>query len=272
MISTPPRGRLQASAMLLLGLLLWPNLAQAQEQEPSTVPEPKNSTPSEPSVEDRLQRLEQLNASLLEQNKLLLERLDDLSTKYDDVRKAIAPSALEVPNRPLPDPEVEPVQVPDMPPVPDLSPGPIGAMGEPAGSSGSSPDSSEVGPPLLPFPGAIGGGGQGALRQYRTQLVGPRGEPAVLVRSRNQPIEVPSADQGREFPLEAFYDEGFILGSDDEKVPYLLKANLRMQFRHSAFDRSRTFWVDSAGIIRPILNQNEFEIEPRSARLRGLLL
>jgi hypothetical protein len=229
-------------------------------QGPTTAPAPGPGGPA--SVEDRLRRLEELNASLLEQNQRLLERLDDLSTKYDQVIRVVGPATDPGPEIPPPDPAVEPAQGPTQPPIP--GPSPIGPMGEPATPVDSGADAGAAPGPRLdsvaPPSTSPGSSSGGPIGDYQTGILGSRGEPAALSSERNRPIEVPFSGEGT-FPLEAFYDEGFVLGSDDEDAPFLLKSNIRMQFRHTGFDRSRTFWVDSAGIIRPILNRNDFEIE-----------
>ncbi|WP_169980129.1 porin [Tautonia rosea] len=225
------RRRRRIAGVIAAALLAWPEGGIGQE----------------PTVEERLRRLEEMNTSLMEQNRLLLERLDALSTKYDEVMRVVGPSL---------DPAVEPAQEPGLPPIP--GPSPIGPMGEPATPVTPEEVPEVGGTPALPMPAPAGVGG-GAFRAYQTEILGPRGEPATQTDGRDAPIEPP--EEGEKFPLDAFYDEGFVLGSDDEKVPYLLKTNIRMQFRHTGFRRSRLFWIDSAGIVRPIRNRQDFEIE-----------
>ncbi|QDV35259.1 Phosphate-selective porin O and P [Tautonia plasticadhaerens] len=250
MSRTPRRGRRRTAAALLVAALAWTPRGIGQE-------EPAPGPAGSPSVEDRLRRLEELNASLLEQNRMLLDRLDDLSTKYDEVIRVVGPATGTEAPAPPSDPAVEPAQDLGMPPLP--GPSPVGPMGEPASPVDAQPDAPRL-DSVAPPPAITGSGRAGAIGGYQTQILGSRGEPAGQSSARNRPIEAPFSGEGR-FPLEAFYDEGFVLGSDDEDVPFLLKTNVRMQFRHTGFDRSRLAWVDSAGIVRPILERNDFEIE-----------
>lgn len=61
---------------------------------------------------------------------------------------------------------------------------------------------------------------------------------------------------------EAIYDDGFLIRAfNDEENPFSLKINGRIQFRYVGFDRDVDSWTDSAGITRPVRNQNDFDIE-----------
>lgn len=250
MSRTPRTGRRRTAAALLVAALACAPRGFGKE-------EPSAGSGAPASVEDRLKRLEELNASLLEQNRMLLDRLDDLSTKYDEVIRVVGPGDGAGPPPPIADPAVEPAQDPGLPPIP--GPSPIGPRGEPAAPADAGADAPRL-DLVAPPPEVAGSRPGGVIEGYQTEILGSRGEPAALSSERSRPIEVPFSGLGR-FPLQAFYDEGFVLGTDDEDVPFLLKANIRMQFRHTGFDRSRRFWVDSAGVVRRILDRNDFEIE-----------
>lgn len=69
------------------------------------------------------------------------------------------------------------------------------------------------------------------------------------------------------------YDDGFrITPSDEKKHPFELQINGRMQFRHVGFARDDRTWLDNAGVERPILDRNDFEIERGRLDFRGFFL
>lgn len=60
----------------------------------------------------------------------------------------------------------------------------------------------------------------------------------------------------------ADYDSGFLIRPvDPEANPFRLKVNGWIQFRHIGFSRDRDSWTDNAGITRPVLSRNAFDIE-----------
>ncbi|GIW92135.1 MAG: hypothetical protein KatS3mg110_0176 [Pirellulaceae bacterium] len=68
----------------------------------------------------------------------------------------------------------------------------------------------------------------------------------------------------------AGYNRGFIIRpSDAEQNPYELRINGRIQFRHVGFARDIDQWVDNAGVVRPVMNRNDFEIERGRLEFRG---
>ena len=89
------------------------------------------------------------------------------------------------------------------------------------------------------------------------------------------PVEVScdSIGSGRTFMgLNYFadYDRGFVIRPfDRKKSPFEAKLNGWIQFRHHAFTRRSESWTDNAGITRPILNRNAFDIERARLTLRG---
>lgn len=69
------------------------------------------------------------------------------------------------------------------------------------------------------------------------------------------------------------YDDGFVLLEDAEgDAPYELKLNLWNQFRYTGFARGRRLWVDNAGIVRPITNRSDLEINRGRMLLSGFAL
>ncbi|WP_235034015.1 OprO/OprP family phosphate-selective porin [Roseiconus lacunae] len=68
----------------------------------------------------------------------------------------------------------------------------------------------------------------------------------------------------------ADYDRGFVMRPFDKtKSPYEVKLNGWIQFRHHAFSRHTETWTDNAGITRPVLNRNVFDIERARLTFRG---
>jgi hypothetical protein len=69
------------------------------------------------------------------------------------------------------------------------------------------------------------------------------------------------------------YERGFyIRPADEDKHPFELRVNGRMQFRHTGFVREVTAWRDNAGVVRPVTNRNDFEIERGRLEFRGFFL
>lgn len=59
------------------------------------------------------------------------------------------------------------------------------------------------------------------------------------------------------------YEKGFIAVRpvSPKKHPFELQINGWIQFRHHAFSRNVDTWTDNAGVTRPVLNRNAFDIE-----------
>ncbi len=69
------------------------------------------------------------------------------------------------------------------------------------------------------------------------------------------------------------YDAGFFIRPfDREQQPFELRVNGRVQFRHTGFARDVTEWTDNAGVVRPVTNRNDFEIERSRLEFRGFFL
>lgn len=69
------------------------------------------------------------------------------------------------------------------------------------------------------------------------------------------------------------YDKGFVIRpTDKETNPFELRVNGRMQFRHTGFARDITEWTDNAGVVRPVTDRNDFEIERGRLEFRGFFL
>ena len=89
------------------------------------------------------------------------------------------------------------------------------------------------------------------------------------------PVEVSCDSTGSERKFKqlnffADYDSGFVVRPfDRKKFPFEAKLNGWIQFRHHAFTRRSDTWTDNAGITRPILNRNAFDIERARLTIRG---
>ena len=60
----------------------------------------------------------------------------------------------------------------------------------------------------------------------------------------------------------ADYDHGFTFRPiNPKKKPFELRINGWIQFRHLAFARDVTTWIDNAGVPRPVRSRNHFEME-----------
>jgi hypothetical protein len=75
------------------------------------------------------------------------------------------------------------------------------------------------------------------------------------------------------FSWEVGYDRGFIIRPfDREENPFELRVNGRMQARHTGFARHVHEWRDNAGVVHPVRNRNDFEIERGRLEFRGFFL
>lgn len=87
------------------------------------------------------------------------------------------------------------------------------------------------------------------------------------------PEPAPKKEGAKGSHFRADYDGGFVIAPDDEdKYPFLLRINGRMQFRHTGFARDRKYWWDSAGTPLEIRNRNDFEIERGRLVFSGFFL
>ena len=89
------------------------------------------------------------------------------------------------------------------------------------------------------------------------------------------PVEVSCDSTGsdrrfKQLNFFADYDGGFVIRPfDQRRFPFEAKLNGWIQFRHHAFTRRSDNWTDSAGITRPILNRNAFDIERARLTIGG---
>jgi hypothetical protein len=60
---------------------------------------------------------------------------------------------------------------------------------------------------------------------------------------------------------DAGYDRGFYLRGNNGNESFELRTNMRLQFRFVAFTRAEDVWTDNAGVERPILDRQYFDIE-----------
>jgi hypothetical protein len=91
--------------------------------------------------------------------------------------------------------------------------------------------------------------------------------PAILPPPPSSPISTPSgrAAAGLANPLPGSrmrveYRDGFVLEpADADALPYQLKINFHNQFRYVGFASAVRDWTDSAGVVRPVSDRNEFQ-------------
>ena len=63
--------------------------------------------------------------------------------------------------------------------------------------------------------------------------------------------------------LTGLYDKGFVLVAPKDKhaTPFAMKFNVTTQLRYTGFARSKDSWTDSTGLVLPVTNQSNFEID-----------
>ena len=84
------------------------------------------------------------------------------------------------------------------------------------------------------------------------------GTPSVGVEEASPNSVFSSVDKLRTF--EAGYDNGIFLKVRDGDDSFELKANFRSQFRVVSFSRNEDSWTDSAGVVRPIEDRQNFQL------------
>lgn len=95
------------------------------------------------------------------------------------------------------------------------------------------------------------------------EVAPPEPDPG-FASDRSTEFDIPFPDTAA---YAAGFDKGFLIRAKDQgKNPYELRISSWMQFRHVGFARDIDSWTDNAGIVRPINDVNEFEVE------RGRLL
>jgi hypothetical protein len=76
-------------------------------------------------------------------------------------------------------------------------------------------------------------------------------------------------DSKNDFRQRLGYDRGIFLNLDNDEDSFELKMNLRMQFRNSTFSPMADFWIDNAGVVRPIEDRQNFDTERARLILSG---
>jgi len=79
--------------------------------------------------------------------------------------------------------------------------------------------------------------------------------------ARHDEYSIDSKYYADDFDFDIGYDNGLLLQVIEEDQSFSLKTNLRNQFRTGTFTRDRSTWTDNAGIVRPIINRQDFDIE-----------
>lgn len=74
-------------------------------------------------------------------------------------------------------------------------------------------------------------------------------------------------------PFQVGYDRGFVIQPvDREKTPFSLRITGRMQFRYTLFARDERSYTDNAGVVYPINDRSDFEIERGRLTFEGFFL
>ena len=98
-------------------------------------------------------------------------------------------------------------------------------------------------------------------------------EQVPLVAELSVETDCDSTDSQQKFKQLNFYadyERGFVVRPfDKSRFPFEAKLNGWIQFRHHAFSRVTETWTDNAGITRPVLNRNAFDIERARLNLSG---
>lgn len=229
MRETGPIGRPDANRQgwrVTLAFACLLGFARAEGQGVAAAAPPGAATPASPGdVDERLRRLEGLVGELVEQNQRLTQENRELSRAIRSLGlppadPGVAPAQSAPAEAPTPPPAL---------PAPDDPPAPVASGERPGGSVPAAiprDADSQIFANLLDS-GAV-------LSPNRIESKGPIGR----------------------------YDEGYVLVAPDEdgRPPFALKFNLTTQFRYTGFARADESWVDSAGVVRPIRNQSNFEL------------
>ncbi len=224
----------------LLALVCWVAAGAAGSSHAQGLPAPPPFVPpapaAEPSVEDRLRRLEESNQQLANQNRELMERYGELMRRHEEVLRQIETDD---------DDGVDDVDEDDVAEVMEA----LEVLQAREAESGGT--------------GPLGAMTNRALRAEARGLesgaVGPRGEEGTDIGEGPERGEGPETE-GKFSDFGVDYDNGFLIGpKDEDETPYLLKINARWQLRYFNFDRDRDFWWNGAGERLPIRNRSEFQ-------------
>lgn len=109
------------------------------------------------------------------------------------------------------------------------------------------------------------------IRQLETQFHMGQTDSPTPASATTSELPAPLRASGPDWTVG--YDQGFFIDpADEERHPFGLRINGRMQFRHTAFARDVSQWTDQAGVMRPVTNRNDFEIERGRLEFRGFFL
>lgn len=202
----------------------------------SLIAEPPSSPKSEPSVapisadfEKRIQQLEQSQQSLMEENRRLASRIEELSPQNQPTRTDVASDGSLLPPTPS---GIDPVDVP----------GSISGNRSISRSSLTTtvPGFSSLSP---------------ESKHGDDEVMGAASDGVTQAFSSNI---FSSSETLRAF--EAGYDNGMFLRIRDADDSFLLKTNFRSQFRLVSFSRDEDSWTNSAGVTRPIDDRENFQL------------
>ncbi|MGE3819222.1 MAG: porin [Isosphaeraceae bacterium] len=226
------RARLGYAARLLVLATTLATSPAFGDEPPATVPAPATSREAE--LEARVQRLEEMNQRVLEQ-------YETLSKKYEALESRLEAGTAKGTTSPAP----------EGPPTPSPT------------------------LPIVPAPEDDDGQGQGQgdadSKKPTDPIVGDDATSGIWTAPNPSPKKDEDGKDRSHF--RADYDDGFVIAPDDEdRYPFLLRINGRMQFRQTTFARDRKFWRDSAGTNLEIRNRSDFEIERGRLVFSGFFL
>ena len=188
-------------------------------------------SPRERELEERLRRMEELNAALVEQMRALAEKVDRLdrsatTNAVRDLDRDLTPSRSNLA---------------DLGRLPRPTPPPVDPSGSASGSGQADPSDGDDGP--------SGKGGSNGDSDSRSKS---------------------DSDSDSDKKFKVGYDGAFYIRPEDkEAIPFELRFNGRIQARYEHFEANERQWFDQTGDRLPILSRNQFSIPRARLDFRG---
>jgi len=200
--------------------------------------EDKPSPPRADSDSARIERLEKLLGTVVEENRRLAGEVRELKRQIDTRSAETKDPRLQRVTDDTPDP---PREAPLLPQAPEPSP----------------PQTPGLVPPQVSPVEAMSS-------DVMTNLDAGLWDPMDLIDSSDVPEDfgkVPAIPPQRQDRFRVDYENGFtIVPLNPEETPFSLRVRSQNVFRYTGFARDASFWTDSAGNRVPIANANYFGI------------